>query len=107
MKLTKTQSRIMARIETEIQQARSCETIEEYFTKYVACRVNSAYNTSEKYKAGYLNGWNNQIEWWQQKKSGIVCINEDSRSIKALERLGLIEIISDGGLSPDLVKLVE
>ena len=107
MKLTKTQADLMDSLNAEIRNARECETFEDYFSKYIAHRVNTAFNTPEKYKAGNMEGWNWWKTVWEQKKNGVVCTITNSRTIKALENLGLIEIVKDGGASPDIVRVIE
>ena len=106
MKLTKAQQMIIDRAHNAIDRARETETYEEYFIKYEAIHMNGAYNTPEKMKSKDLESWNNYKSWWEKERNGIVLTHANSRTLEALERLGLIEIIVDGGTYTDEIKVL-
>lgn len=110
-KLTKKMEEALLEIKEEIEQARSCDTYEEYFMKYQAAGCNNAYNTPEKYKARDLKMWNERKKTWENRKNGVVYWLGHASIIRGLEERGLVTILYDAGADgysgSDIVKLVE
>lgn len=95
MKLSKAQERVMQDAKQKIDNARACETFEEYFTKYIAPYNNGAWKTIESYQTKDPEALSHYIQFWNNEKDGIVLCEADSRTIRKLEEFGLIKIIYD------------
>lgn len=106
MKLSKAQQMIIDEAKKDIDKARACATFEEYFMIEYAPTFNGDYNTPEKYKAQDINGYNAYKGYWEAHKRGEVLTRANSRTIKALEKLGVIEIVVDGRSNLDTIKIL-
>ena len=106
-KLTKTQQEIMETLYASIKEAKSVNTFEEYFDRYMACRRNCEYNTIEKSLSHDPHCLDSDIKWWEMRRSNIDLIYANTKTIQALEKAGYIEIVKVGGLSADCVKVLK
>ena len=109
MKLSKAQERVMQDAKQKIDNARACETFEEYFTKHIAPYNNGAWKTIESYQTKDPEALAHHIQFWNNEKDGTVLCEADSRTIRKLEELGLIKIIYDStgdALGSDTIKLL-
>lgn len=95
MKLSSAQQKIIDTAKREIDEARNCDTYEDYFMQYIAKYCNALYNTPDKYKSRDIDGWNKCVECWKRRKSGIVLAHCNSKTLYKLEEYGLIEILED------------
>jgi len=109
MKLSAAQEKILTQAKKEIDEARSYETFEDYFLNEYAPHMNGDYDTPEKYKTRDYNGYKYYEKYWTDLKNAIVLTHCNSRSLKKLESLGLIEIIEDStnqNYGIDVVKIL-
>ena len=107
MKLSKTQQKVLEEARAYIETARKYETFEEYFIAEKAKRCNCMYNTPEKYKARNMKGWKSYEELWKQAKfEGIALTTANTRTLEALAKSGMIEIIKIGGSYTDRIKVL-
>lgn len=96
IKLSAAQQKVMDKAYKDIQAARECATVEEWFIKYIASIYNSDYNTPEKQKEKNINRWNNVIvKAYNDRRQGIVLTHCSSKTLEKLEKLGLIKICHD------------
>ena len=121
MKLTKAQNYIMEKAHKEIDFART-HTLIEWATKkryycidikdtVVARRFNEygyksledAINEVEKELQEYAEKYG---KYYYNEKNGIVLTRANSRTLKALEKMQLIEIIEDGKSYTDMIKIL-
>lgn len=89
MKLSKAQAKAIADAKFLIDEARSCETLEEYVLKhdhYYATRG-----------IEYIREHANEIEWkreyWENYKSGNVLSRAGKNTIEALVKMGVFTVI--------------
>ena len=99
MKLTKTQEAVYKEMLADIDMARS-QTFEEYVkTRTPKCYWEAAFKENSGHRKMY-----------EQKRSGVVSTYKvNSRTLKALEKAGLIEILFDSNgrhFSTDEVKVL-
>lgn len=106
MKLSKTQQMIIDEAKRDIDKARACATFEEYFMIEYAPTFNSNYNTPEKCKERDLNAYNAYKGYWEAHTRGEVLTRCNSRTLKALEKAGAIEIVNDGRSGIDTIKVL-
>lgn len=103
MKLSKAQARILDEAKKKIDLARSFETFEEYKgeTSYYAKDHGGA-----EYVRANIEYYEPYRKYWENAKQGMPLVVANSRTIKALEKMGLIEIVDDGGMFPDVIKVL-
>ena len=121
MKLTEAQNYIMGKAHKEIDFARTHTLIEWATYKALGCENIEEDRVAQKWKEyGYnssedaLNSLRKKVEsyaetyrkYYENSKNGVVVIISNSRTLKALERLNLIEIINDGESYPDTIKIL-
>lgn len=108
MKLTKAQEEILNYAKKDIDLARSFNTYEEY-----------EYNRNHYWQGRYTleearelikenDLENNKFfsKLYEERKRGNAIVTANTRTIKKLEELGLIEIIDEGGSYPDMIKVI-
>lgn len=95
-KLSKTQQRVLNEAKEQIDYARN-HTLMEWSAK--ENHFTSVTRIIEEYAEKYGEAYENE-------KKGIVLAHCDSKTIRALENLGLIEIMNDGGLGIDTIKVL-
>lgn len=102
MKLSKAQERVMQDARQKVDNARACETFEEYFTKQ-SIHTPQWLIEMDSYKKKTL-------EHYQNEKNGIVdTYKVNTRTLRKLEELGLIKIIYDStgdALGSDTIKVL-
>ena len=121
MKLTKAQNYIMEKAHKEIDFARTHTLIEwatneryncidikdtviaRRFNEYGYKSLEDAINDVEKELQEYAEKYG---KYYYNEKNGVVLTQANSRTLKALERLNLIEIIEDGGSYIDSIKIL-
>lgn len=103
MKLTETQIEILEKAKKKIDTARSFETFEEY--KGETDRFCKDRGGAE-YVRQNIEKFEDYRKYWENAKQGMPLVSANSRTIKALEKAGLIEIIEDGGTFPDTIKVL-
>lgn len=95
MKLTKTQQELMDEAKERIDTARKYKNFEDYFNNEEAHRFNKLYNTPEKFRTNAPSGWKRFEQRWKREKQAVIDIRCNSKTMKKLESLGLIQIIYD------------
>lgn len=108
MKLTKAQEATLKEAKAFIDKARSCETYEEY-----------AYQTNHYWRGRYTldearplikknddENDNFYSKLFEEYKKGYCLLNADTRTLKKLEELGLIEIVRVGGTYIDKARVI-
>lgn len=103
MKLSRAQREVLEYAKSTIDEARAFETYEEYrgaIDPYAKAHGGALYvKDNIEYYEPYR-------KYWEQAKEGMPLVLANSRTIKALEKAGLIEIIQDGGIYPDRIKVL-
>lgn len=92
MKLSKAQAEVLEEAKRKIDEARQYETYEEY---YVKSEPEWRRKDPEEYKTKHPDVWEYYKKNWENRRNGIVLTQCNSRTIRKLEKLGLIEIIED------------
>lgn len=111
-KLSATQAKVLAEIRESIAFAKQFNDFHDY---YVADHLKGFPVTSphynrvrERYEKEVEQG---HAEWarkyWEDRLNNITLTSCSSATLKALAKLGYIEIINDGGKYIDTVKLIE
>lgn len=97
MKLSNAQMRVLETAKKEIDEARTCETFDEYFDNYMvkSGSYNCCCNTAEKLKAFNPDSYEHKCHYWENLKNGIVLTMCNSKTLYRLQELNLIEIIKD------------
>lgn len=121
MKLSKAQSYIMEKAHEEIDFARTHTLIEwatkekyncidikdtvvvRRFNEYGYKSLEDAINYVEKELQEYTEKYG---KYYYNEKNGVVLTQSNSRTLKSLEKLNLIEIINDGGSYIDTIKIL-
>jgi len=103
MKLSAVQMEILEEAKRRIDEARSYDTFEEY--KGETDHYCQARGGAEYVKA-HIEYYEPYRKYWEQAKNAMPLIRANSRTIKALEKAGLIEIVDDGGMFPDTIKVL-
>lgn len=121
MKLTETQNYILEKAYKEIDFARTHTIIEWATSEKLGCENIEDTRTVRKWKEyGYnsseeaLNSLRKTVEayaeacskYYENAKNGIVITTANSGTLKALEKLQLIEIITNGKSYPDTIKVL-
>ena len=103
MKLSKAQEDILANAKRKIDEARAYDTFEEYKgeTDHYCKRMGGA-----EFVRNNIEYFEFYRKYWENARQGMPLVTANSRTIKALEKLGLIEIVSDGGSFPDTIKVI-
>lgn len=102
MKLTKAQEKIMEKAKADIDFART-HTLREWGIKICGLEGKEL----DAYAESQIEYWTkNYGKAYERNKKGICLCTANSRTIKALEQLGLISIIDDGRSLPDLIKVL-
>ncbi|MBO5662622.1 MAG: hypothetical protein J6S12_02035 [Alphaproteobacteria bacterium] len=103
MKISKTQQMVLDLAKKEIDTARKLD-YPEWLVHERPCYAQE----SEYWKNAFENAIKRGEfkDYWENARKSIVLTWCNSRTIKALEELGLIEIIVDGGIHPDTVRVL-
>ena len=121
MKLTEAQNYIIEKAHKEIDFSRThtiiewatyekfnCEKLEDSliarnWKNYGYTSLEDTLNTLRKTVDDYIEKYG---KYYENSKKGIVLTQANSRTLKALERLNLIEIINDGRSYIDTIKIL-
>lgn len=117
MKLSKTQQNLMNELNNVLAVVDKYETHEEFFdnskdeqrTLTTAFNLNDDWNSSEKFKAKDLEGFNEMSErFYNAKNKRILIVYAKTETVKALERNGLVEVVRPPYCkgAPELVKVL-
>lgn len=109
-KITKAQENVLNRAKERIDFARSHNFYDWYMrraTNYERINIHNLdeldKHLSNRYgrdlRQAYINDYENE-------RKGITIVLSNTRTIKALERLGLIRIINEGGSSIDTIEVI-
>lgn len=103
MKLTKAQIEVLEYAKMRIDEARAFDTFEEYEgeTNPYCKSMGGA-----EYVRQHIEHFERYRKYWEAARQGMPLVTANSRTIKALEKAGLIEIIDDGGSFPDTIKVL-
>lgn len=93
MKLSKAQEDVLNRAKQEIDKARACKDFADYYEKYEKLFIK--YDTVEDFKNGSPEYYENVKRGYEKQVDGIAGVHCNTRTIKKLEELGLIEILYD------------
>jgi hypothetical protein len=87
-RLSNYQKKVLDEAKKEIDKARNCKSIYEYFTEvnYFHDRIINSINNNPEYLQMYINEWND-------KKNAIVNVNSNIKTIQKLEQLGYIKVV--------------
>lgn len=102
MKLSEAQKEIIEKAHNDIDFART-HTLIEWATK------NLGYLGRElkEYEIDRIESYANDYKkYYEREKNGIVLCRANSRTIKKLEEIGLVEILNDGRNFPDTLKIL-
>ena len=103
MKLSMAQIKVLESAKRSIDKARAYENFEEYQgATDPYCRGRGG----AEYVRAHMEYYEPYRHYWEEAKEGVTLIFANSRTIKALEKAGLIEIIQDGGIYPDRIKVL-
>ena len=102
MKLSEAQKEIIERAHNKIDYART-HTLIEWATN---CLGYSGKDL-EDYQISRVESYaNNYRKYYEQERKAIVLCRANSRTIKKLEEIGLVEILKVGGSFPDTIKIL-
>lgn len=97
-KLSATQQRVLEKITKEVNRAREAKTYEEWI---MADEMMHDYQKEAWIKSRLLE------HVYEESKRGEVMVQENTKTLKALEKMGLIEVLSVGGEYIDGVRLLD
>ena len=102
MKLSEAQKEIIEKAHNEIDYART-HTLIEWATN---CLGYSGKDLKD-YQIDRVESYaNNYRKYYEQERKAIVLCRANSRTIKKLEEIGLVEILEVGGSFPDTIKIL-
>lgn len=112
-KLTKAQTEVVDEAKRKIDEAREAKSFEDY--KIKSFEKNTSSLKDENYRKYVLNIYLSQLkrgeyEWerkyYEKYKTGLVLVTANTKTLKKLEELGIIELVSVGNSYPDWIKLL-
>lgn len=107
MKLTEAQERILTEAKKSIDEARAYETYEEYEYNrnwYYKARGMSLEEAKPIITKANEDGFFSKC--YEARREGKTLVTANTRTIKTLEKLGLIKIIDEGGKFPDWIEVI-
>lgn len=114
-KLTKAQQTVIDKAKQQIAEARLYETFEDYLTaqyektqkEYYINKVGWSEDKFYKSVADWIKSDEWRRKYYESTKAGCPLITANTRTLKALEKAGLIEIVDAGGQYPDTIRIIE
>lgn len=107
MKLTEAQERILTEAKKDIDTARAYETYEEYeYNRNSYYKVRGMSLEEAKPIITKANEGGRWSKYYEAYREGRTLVIANTRTIKALEKLGLIKIIDEGGKFPDWIEVI-
>ena len=111
-KLTQAQERVLKEAKDTIDRARaSIDYVDyEYNKPYSGYKDTRYYRTFEEAKAAIIErdnkSDNHYSKLYEEYRTGKALVTSNTKTLKALEALGLIKIINEGGSYPDLIEVI-
>ena len=115
VKISKAQQMVLDDAKKDIDFARAYETFEEWLRAGYARRgdkdyyINKLGYTEEKYN-DMVAEWIKREEWkreyYEADKVGCPLVTANTRTLRKLEEMGLIEVVEEGGSYPDRIKVI-
>ena len=102
MKLSEAQKKIIEKAHNDIDYARTHMLVE-----WAAKNLGYLGRKLGEYEIDRIKSYANDYKkYYEREKNGIVLCRANSRTIKKLEEMGLVEILNDGGNFPDTLKIL-
>jgi hypothetical protein len=108
MKLSKAQTEVMEKAKARIDEARNLSFYEWYRIHFHGNGETDAQIDEEIARFDkahpYMTGWHHNS--YENERNGITLVIANTRTLKKLEEMGLIELVEDGGSYPDHIKVI-
>jgi len=109
MKLTTSQQEVMDRAKARIDFARS-HNFYDWFRKCYRFYESNSEEDIDKYIEKEEQRYPTMKDYYKNRYEGeinaITIVMANTRTLKALEKLGLIEMLEEGGSYPDSIKII-
>lgn len=107
MKLSKAQTEVMEMAKARIDEARSLSFYEWYRIHFNAKNYTDAQIDDEIARFDkHINeeGWHHNM--YENARNAITLVTANTRTLRKMEEMGLIELVKDGGSYPDHIRLI-
>jgi hypothetical protein len=108
MKLSKAQTEVMEEAKANIDKTRALSFYEWYRIHFhgngeTDAQIDEEIARDEKAHP-FMKGWYHNM--YENERNGITLVTANTRTLKKLEEMGLIELVKNGGSYPDHIKVI-
>lgn len=108
MKLSKAQTEVMEMAKAKIDQARALNFYDWYRDRFNSKGESDDQIDEEIARFGKaypsMTGWYHNM--YENERNGITLITANTRTLKKMVEMGLIELVEEGGLYPDKIRII-